>query len=440
MNYILLMTSAGSLLFVGCLLLETVMGKRMSQTCRYWMLVTVLFVYLVPWSWLQGVYGPVKTLLKTEKTVVMGGRRIMSDAVLHTADELAVTPDYNAKMFIVSAWIAIAVLAMLFRCGVYFRTRYKLMKRAVSCEADVPEELVLCLKRELRIRRRVKIVRIPDDNRSFTLGAFRPVVFLQRNYGEGELAYILRHEFIHIARGDLLIKMLMQLVCCLHWFNPFVYFLNRRLDRVCEKACDERAAEPMSEDEREGYARLVVRSMKASGKPRKKKMLFGSFLASSDKFAEERIQVIMDKRKSKLWEKIVVAGVFAALLFADSLTALAYPRVDKVIEAPKKLMNETGISVHRADGSAEAISDDVHLYEKQVVTADGKIHPVQESPNMLCFHNWEDAEFEWHERTENGGCILDVYACKYCDWCSTTKVGELLVTHIYTTCPHDYYN
>lgn len=441
MNYILLMTSAGSLLFVGYLLLEKVMGEHMSQTGRFRMLVMVLFTYLVPWVWLRGIYESISSVFWQDSVAAMSGRVILGDAAIHATEELVVTPNYGFKLFAAGLWMTVAVLAMLIRCGIYFYSRHALLKHAQDCETDVPEGLILGLKREFRIRRRVRIVRIPDVKHSFTLGFLRPVVFLQGNCGEDELAYILRHECIHIARGDLLFKMLMELVCCLHWFNPLVYYLNHRLDGACEKACDERVVKDMQGDEREAYARLIIRSMKVPVKRSDRKVSFGSFFASSEKLTEERIRVIMNKRKRKFWEKIVVAGAFAALLFVDSLTAMAYPVAYNVEKASTKLARDSvqgEASLKRSvSEDAGAESDDSLLHDEQIVRADGEILPVQEQTRFLCFHKWEDAIYETHVRNDNGGCEVNDYSCTYCDRCKTIRIGELLYTIIYVTCPHD---
>lgn len=442
MNYILLMTSAGSLLFTGQMLLELIMGKHMSQTCRYRMLMIVLFTYLVPWVWLRGVYGILEFPSPAEQggIVAASGKLILDDAAIHATDSIIVTPKYNARLTIVLVWIGVGILAMIVRCIVYFCSRHEILKCADHVVSDVPEELVLSLKKEFGIKRRVRIVRAPDRKRSFTLGALRPVIILQES-SEEELTYILRHEFTHIARGDLFVKMLMQLVCCVHWFNPFVYWMNRRLNKVCEKSCDERVAGNMTGSEKEIYARLVLNSMRSSGKTSKRRVPFSSFFASNNKLAEERIRVIMDTRKRKFWEKIVVACAFAALVFADSLTALAYPQVYNVKETP------TGLAALSVQGEAKLVRGGVAftshyldapiLYDEQIITAEGEVLPMQKPTKVLCFHKWEDAHYEAHAKDENGGCTTMVYECTYCPRCNTIVIGDYVYTLTYAVCPHD---
>lgn len=49
-----------------------------------------------------------------------------------------------------------------------------------------------------------------------------------------------------------------MLVCCIHWFNPFVWLLLNFALRDMELACDERALKSMNDGERKAYANVLV--------------------------------------------------------------------------------------------------------------------------------------------------------------------------------------
>ena len=40
---------------------------------------------------------------------------------------------------------------------------------------------------------------------------------------------------------DMFYKWLIQIVVCVHWFNPFVYLLEKEVNKSCELSCDEKA-------------------------------------------------------------------------------------------------------------------------------------------------------------------------------------------------------
>ena len=49
---------------------------------------------------------------------------------------------------------------------------------------------------------------------------------------------MLAHELTHIKRHDVAKKLLLTLVCILHWYNPAVWLLSARAARDIEEACD----------------------------------------------------------------------------------------------------------------------------------------------------------------------------------------------------------
>src|SRR5206468_3458320 len=50
---------------------------------------------------------------------------------------------------------------------------------------------------------------------------------------------VLSHEIAHIRRGDWLAQMLGEVLRAIHWFNPLVWIVCRRLRQESEHACDD---------------------------------------------------------------------------------------------------------------------------------------------------------------------------------------------------------
>jgi len=73
---------------------------------------------------------------------------------------------------------------------------------------------------------------------------WRPVIALPENLidhlSDPELDAMLLHELVHIARRDNLIGNLQMLLCCLFWFHPLLWFIDRRTLAERERATDER--------------------------------------------------------------------------------------------------------------------------------------------------------------------------------------------------------
>ncbi|MGD7652884.1 MAG: M56 family metallopeptidase [Verrucomicrobiales bacterium] len=74
-------------------------------------------------------------------------------------------------------------------------------------------------------------------------GVFRKVVFVPVGWARlpaGARRVALDHEMAHHARRDPLWRWLAELALAVHWFNPLVWWMVRRLAAQCEYACDRR--------------------------------------------------------------------------------------------------------------------------------------------------------------------------------------------------------
>ena len=160
---------------------------------------------------------------------------------------------------VLGIWLIGALGFVLYKAATYFHSKRRLLSVSRKCDDPDLNEIVERLRKELHYKGRFET---PGRNTTFTLGAMRPVVFLQEEYLEGQLYYIMKHEMTHMVRKDLLLKLLLECVCCLHWFNVLVYFLNDQFDNACEASCDERVLAGCTEDERRAYSKLLVDNLK----------------------------------------------------------------------------------------------------------------------------------------------------------------------------------
>lgn len=75
------------------------------------------------------------------------------------------------------------------------------------------------------------------------MGLLRPRIVVpvdfDHRYDEQERRLMLRHERVHLRRGDLPVNAAVALVRCLYWFNPLVHIAARRFRHDQELACDQ---------------------------------------------------------------------------------------------------------------------------------------------------------------------------------------------------------
>lgn len=141
-----------------------------------------------------------------------------------------------------------------------------------------------------------------------TYGVFRPVILLPQALlqDEAECCRILTHELVHIRHRDVLKKLLLCLVCTVHWFNPFVWVMLYVASQDMEMRCDAEAVQKLGAGQKKAYAGTLV-----AAEERK----LGAYLQVGFSFSStsRRLDaIIKGKANGKL--SIISAVLIAALL------------------------------------------------------------------------------------------------------------------------------
>ncbi len=95
----------------------------------------------------------------------------------------------------------------------------------------------------LGVRRTVRLVVSSRITEPGVWRVFRPIVVVPEGVAEllsdEELEAVMLHEMIHVERWDNLVAILQRIVCCVLWFHPLVWLLDRRLTAEREQSCDD---------------------------------------------------------------------------------------------------------------------------------------------------------------------------------------------------------
>jgi len=154
---------------------------------------------------------------------------------------------------LVALWLSVAAILLL-----RLLLRYVRLARTVRRlpRADLPG------LRALLARAGIPGAELAFSERTgipFMTGFFRPVAVLPaRDYDEDALADILAHEARHFLSHDLWIKLLVNLVCCVFWWNPASYLLRRVCERTMELRCDGRVSAQFTEEARRHYFGTIL--------------------------------------------------------------------------------------------------------------------------------------------------------------------------------------
>jgi beta-lactamase regulating signal transducer with metallopeptidase domain len=88
----------------------------------------------------------------------------------------------------------------------------------------------------------VELRQLPYLRSPVAAGVFRKAIFVPKewsSFDEETKRTVLLHELAHHRRRDPLVRWLAAFATAIHWFNPLVHWMNRRLAAQCEHACDD---------------------------------------------------------------------------------------------------------------------------------------------------------------------------------------------------------
>jgi len=171
------------------------------------------------------------------------------------------------------------------------------------------------VRQRLRLRREIGLVVSRIRIEPGVWGIWRPVIVLPQNLvddlSDAEIETLMLHELAHVTRWDNLFGSLQMLLCCLLWFHPVVWLINRKLQIEREQACDEAVLRLG------GTSKIYASSLlKVCRFSLNWKVAGLSSLTGSD--AKRRIMRVLNNElnlKLNLRQRMLVYAITAALIF-----------------------------------------------------------------------------------------------------------------------------
>lgn len=216
----ILICSANMSIVAGVfLIISQFLRNRQSPSIRYYSWLVVLVGYLIPIR--PHVGSAVVTVNNTA-----------------TVEHVYKSASFNPISMITSVYLIGAisyVVFLLIRSTVWNRT----VRRFAG---SVPEDIEIMtdeITSALGIKKHVNIYFSDIITSPMMMGLINPIILLpRREYGYDELRLIIKHELIHYKHNDLWIKLLLTICKIMHWFNPLMIIIGRRLEQECEYYCD----------------------------------------------------------------------------------------------------------------------------------------------------------------------------------------------------------
>ncbi len=143
-------------------------------------------------------------------------------------------------------WIMGSVL-MAIRLSLGFLWIWRNRSKFVPTADDRLRALLAQATAHVGVQRPVEISAPESNLCPIVIGFFKPVVVIPgslcERLSDKQLLCVLIHECEHIRRGDVVSTAIHELARCLYWWNPFCHWAGRELERLRERACDDRVSE-----------------------------------------------------------------------------------------------------------------------------------------------------------------------------------------------------
>ncbi len=372
MKILLSLSVSGALLLILILGLKPLYKNRFSKRWQYYIWIVVALRFLLPLTPDTTIVGSlfekfdtaaVMNEIPTSPNVPISVNPGNSKAEpIQTNRDITATvgrEPFNIYVCLFFIWSALALVLFVRKITVY----QGFIQYIKAGNTDVSDTKILNLlsdcEEKLNIKTRVELSCNSLIASPMLIGFFRPRIVLPAHELEDkELSYIFMHELIHYKQKDMFYKWLIQIVVCVHWFNPFVYLLEKEVNKSCELSCDETIISILDDKAKHEYGDTLISFLKSNN-------LYKSSLASvtlteGAEQLKERLGAIMKfRKKSKVIIAITAIFTVAVCVCFFVIGAYAAPSVanDRKTWKDSKILNEIltedGVYYIFCDGAGE---------------------------------------------------------------------------------------
>ena len=277
----------------------------------------VLLMAVMPWlrRWVSARVCAMLWLLPDWIYVFVGRLDLPTDGkkiVLHAPGTLVYV--------LLAVWAVGAVGVMVWKIGSHLAFRRRILKNAVPVtDRQTLHVWEIELERAWIRKCKWKLVRSDAVTTPLSIGLYNRttrIVLPMREYTQEELSLILRHEIIHISRGDPEAKLFLTFCTAMCWFNPLMWAAMRKSADDFELSCDESVLLDEPQPVRRQYAELLLQT---AGDERG----FTTCLSATAGALRYRLKAVMKPEKKRTGAILIGLTLFV-LAMCSGYVALAY--------------------------------------------------------------------------------------------------------------------
>ena len=372
MKILLSLSVSGSLLLLLILGLKPLYKNKFSKHWQYYVWIIVALRFLLPFTPDTTIVGSL--FEKFDTAAITNESPANPNALFSVNTDNSKTEPIQTNLDITAAvkrepfkiyvclffiWSALALVLFVRKITIY----QGFIQYIQAGNTEVSDIKILNLlsdcQEKLNIKSRVELARNSLITSPIMIGFFRPRIILPvRELDNRELYYIFVHELIHYKQSDMFYKWLIQIVVCVHWFNPFVYLLEKEVNKSCELSCDEKVISILDDSAKREYGDTLISFLKSNNLY--KNSIASVTLTEEAEQLKERLGAIMKfKKKSKSVVAITVFFSVAVCICFFVTGAYAAPSTAnnnatwKDSKIQNEVLTEGGVYYIFCDGAVE---------------------------------------------------------------------------------------
>lgn len=214
------------------------------------------------------------------------------------------------------------------------------------------------LKRELHIKRAVYVMEYSEAASPMIIGFLKPVLVLPKEeYGTEDVFFILKHELVHLKRGDIYVKFIFMAANAVHWFNPLIWMMQKEAAIDMELSCDEKVTQGANYAVRKAYTETLLSTIH---KQWKKRTVLSTQFYGDKQIMKKRFQNILVKNRKRNGVAVfILAAVFTIGLGTLVKCSVSKENTEDITGQADNVGRTESAAADIADESAAVPADDI---------------------------------------------------------------------------------
>lgn len=159
-------------------------------------------------------------------------------------------------------WIFGSITLLLNKMKQYYFLKKKILSFPMNTDKEI-SSLVNEITSVYQKKVDFKLIMIPFACSPVLIGFFKPLIIIPKvNFTKRELSYILSHEIGHYYHHDTFIKLFIEILCCIYWWNPLIRIFKNQICKALEINIDCTITAYMKEEEKLDYLECLLKLAK----------------------------------------------------------------------------------------------------------------------------------------------------------------------------------